>query len=332
MFHDGGGLTVRFWGTRGSLPSPGARTSRYGGNTSCVEIRAGGHLLVFDAGSGIRELGNVLAPQMPITGHVFFTHYHWDHIMGFPFFGPLFVPGNELHLYGESKDGRDVGEILSGQMLAPYFPVTMQEEARCDVRVHSLTPGEVVELDGVTVKVCRLNHPGDAIGYRVDHAGRAVVYATDIEHDPETDGALIELARGADALIYDSTYTDAEYAGHIGWGHSTWRAGVDIAKAAEVGQFIIFHHLPERTDPEVAAIERAARQLFAGAVAAQEGMVLDYAPVVDAETRPKKGPNGTAHRSPRSSGKAAKAPAASRGRAPKGSSRRKKTGAGKGRG
>ncbi|MDF1563216.1 MAG: MBL fold metallo-hydrolase [Deltaproteobacteria bacterium] len=267
---------MRFWGTRGSLPSPGPETPRYGGNTSCIEVRAGEHLLIFDAGSGIRELGNRLLRDMPITAHVFFTHYHWDHIMGFPFFGPLFVPGNEINLYGETKDDQDVLQILKGQMRGPYFPVTMEQEARSTLRSHELIPGSEVMVGDARVTTCRLHHPNDALAFRIDHHGRAVVYATDIEHDPALDRPLIELCRGADALIYDSTYTDTEYAGHIGWGHSTWRAGVDIAKAAKVKQFIIFHHLPERTDREVAGIERAARRVFPGAIAAREGMELTY--------------------------------------------------------
>ncbi|RMG20682.1 MAG: MBL fold metallo-hydrolase [Deltaproteobacteria bacterium] len=287
--HDGGGLTIRFWGTRGSLPSPGPDTTRYGGNTSCVEVRAGEHLLIFDAGTGIRELGNRLLRDMPITAHLFFTHYHWDHIMGFPFFGPLFVPGNTLHLYGATKAGCNVKEVLAGQMVAPYFPVTMEEEGKSDLVPHPMEPGDRVEIGGeVVVRSAHLNHPGEAMAFRVDYRGRSVVYATDIEHDPDHDPALIELAREADALIYDSTYTDAEYAGHIGWGHSTWRAGVEIAKAAKVRQFIIFHHLPERTDREVAAIERAARRTFSGSLAAREGMELTYPAVEEARPTPRR--------------------------------------------
>lgn len=296
MDRDGGGIAVRFWGTRGSLPSPGAQTVRYGGNTSCVEIRAGGQLLIFDAGSGLRELGNTLVPQMPITAHLFLSHYHWDHIMGLPFFGPLFVPGNVLHLYGETKGGQDVGRILSGQMVSPYFPVTMDTEARATLEPHPLAPGGSVRLGDVTVSAGRLHHPDDALAYRVDHAGRSVVYATDIEHHPASDPALVEFASGADALIFDATYTDAEYAGHVGWGHSTWRAGVEIAGRAGVGQLIIFHHLPERTDAEVAAIERAARRTFSGAIAAREGMELHYPPAAVATTRPPK-KNGSSKKS-----------------------------------
>jgi phosphoribosyl 1,2-cyclic phosphodiesterase len=310
----GGGLTIRFWGTRGSLPSPGPNTARYGGNTSCVEIRAGDALIVLDAGSGMRELGNRLLPAMPLEAHVFFTHYHWDHIMGLPFFAPLFIPGNVIHLYGETKSDRDVREILSGQMIQPYFPVSMGTECKSDIRSHPISPGDVIALGEARVTCCRLNHPGDAVAYRVDHGGRSVVYATDIEHDADLDASLIDLAEGADALIFDSTYTDAEYAGHVGWGHSTWRAGVEIAKAAGVGQFIIFHHLPERTDQEVAAIERAARRAFAGAVAAREGMEIALPAAAEAAKR-----NG--HR-PRAGKKATSTKQA----APKRAAKRKTTG------
>jgi phosphoribosyl 1,2-cyclic phosphodiesterase len=284
MYRDGGGLTVRFWGTRGSLPSPGPETPRYGGNTSCVEIRAGEHLLIFDAGSGIRELGNRLLRDMPLTAHLFFTHYHWDHIMGFPFFGPLFVPGNTIHLYGEEKGGQGVLDLMRGQMRGPYFPVTMEDEARSEILPHALRPGATVEIGEARITACRLYHPNDALAFRVDHHGRSVVYATDLEHDPGHDRPLLDLAAGVDLLIYDATYTDSEYAGHVGWGHSTWRAGVEVARAAGAGQLVLFHHLPERTDREVAAIERAARRLFPESLAAREGMELTFPALADAVT------------------------------------------------
>ncbi len=295
MYRDGGGLTVRFWGTRGSLPSPGPETPRYGGNTSCVEIRAGEHLLIFDAGSGIRELGNRLLRDMPLTAHLFFTHYHWDHIMGFPFFGPLFVPGNTIHLYGEEKGGQGVLDLMRGQMRGPYFPVTIEDEARSEILPHTLRPDATVTIGEARITACRLYHPNDALAFRVQHHGRSVVYATDLEHDPGHDRPLIELADGADLLIYDATYTDSEYAGHIGWGHSTWRAGVEVARAAGVGQLVLFHHLPERTDREVAAIERAARRLFPESLAAREGMELTFPALADAVAG--RARNGTVRRS-----------------------------------
>ncbi|MFW5878383.1 MAG: MBL fold metallo-hydrolase [Myxococcota bacterium] len=269
------GLSIRFWGTRGSLPSPGPDTSLYGGNTSCVEVRAAGKLIVLDCGSGMRLLGNHLLPSMPIEAHVFFTHYHWDHIMGLPFFAPIFVAGNKLHLHGETKRDLNVGEILSGQMIQPYFPVTMGIECKSEMTMNPVEPGDVVSIDDVRVSCCRLQHPGGALAFRVDHQGASLVYATDIEHDDDGNENLVHFARDADLLIYDATYTDEEYPRHLGWGHSTWRAGVEIAAAAGVEQFVLFHHLPERTDQQMAALERAARQAFSGAVAAREGMVIE---------------------------------------------------------
>ncbi len=271
----GGGLTVRFWGTRGSLPSPGQDTSVFGGNTSCVEVRAGGKLVVLDAGSGMRLLGRSLLSSMPIEAHVLFTHYHWDHIMGLPFFAPLFIGGNKLHLYGETKQGMDVLEILSGQMIKPYFPVSMDAECMSTMQAHPVAPDKTMKLGDLRVSCCRLCHPGDAVAYRLDYRGRSLVYATDHEHNEDDDKTLIDLAKGADILIYDSMYTDAEHEKHPGWGHSTWRAGVEIARAATVGQLVLFHHLPERSDEQVAALERSAKRAFSGAFAAREGMTLE---------------------------------------------------------
>ncbi|MFW6369552.1 MAG: MBL fold metallo-hydrolase, partial [Myxococcota bacterium] len=207
------GLSIRFWGTRGSLPSPGPDTSLYGGNTSCVEVRAAGKLIVLDCGSGMRLLGNHLLPSMPIEAHVFFTHYHWDHIMGLPFFAPIFVAGNKLHLHGETKRDLNVGEILSGQMIQPYFPVTMGIECKSEMTMNPVEPGDVVSIDDVRVSCCRLQHPGGALAFRVDHQGASLVYATDIEHDDDGNENLVHFARDADLLIYDATYTDEEYEG-----------------------------------------------------------------------------------------------------------------------
>jgi phosphoribosyl 1,2-cyclic phosphodiesterase len=212
---------------------------------------------------------------MPLQAHVFFTHYHWDHIMGLPFFAPLFVAGNTIHLYGEAKQDLDVREILSGQMIKPYFPVSMGGECKSDRPCHTVSPGESFSIGDVSVRCCRLNHPGNALAYRIEHEGRAVVYATDVEHDLESDRELVRLAEEADILIFDSTYTDDEYPSRVGWGHSTWRAGVEIARAADAKQLVLFHHLPERTDQQMAALERAARQAFSGAIAAREGMTLE---------------------------------------------------------
>lgn len=267
-------LEVRFWGTRGSLPASGPLTQVYGGNTSCVEVRADGHLLVFDAGTGIRAFGSTLmAAGRPPPIHLFFSHYHWDHIMGFPFFTPIYVPGADLHLYGETKNGQSVLEILSGQMHPPYFPIKWNT-VNASVDWTPVTPGREIVLGDVTIKTCRINHPQHALSYRVEYGGRSVVYATDIEHGSDLDTTFVEFIEGADVLIMDCSFTEPEYPAREGWGHATWEAGSDFADRAGVDTFVIFHHLPERTDPELAAIEQAAQALRPTTVAAREGMTF----------------------------------------------------------
>ncbi len=275
MSKGGGGLCIRFWGTRGSLPAPGRDTSLFGGNTSCIEVRAGNQLIILDCGSGMRLLGNELVGTSPLEAHVLLTHYHWDHIMGLPFFAPLFMDGNTIHLYGETKQGMDVREVLSGQMIKPYFPVSMGIECQAEMPAHAVAPGDEFDIAGVRASCCRLNHPGDALGFRLDYGNRSVVYATDIEHGTKSDSHLEKLARDADVLIYDATYTEAEYEKLKGWGHSTWRAGVTLARSAGVKHLVLFHHLPERTDQQVAALEREAKREFEDVTAAREGMTLE---------------------------------------------------------
>ncbi len=269
-------LTIRFWGTRGSLPSPGAETSLHGGNTSCVEVWAGDKLLILDAGSGLRALGNHLKKRQPIEAHLLLSHYHWDHIMGLPFFAPIYLPDNKIHIYGESRNGKDVLEILSNQTIQPYFPVSIKTHGKATTSVQPFSPGQTTEVGGVEVTACRLNHPGNALAYRLDYGGRSLVYATDTEPDPALDAQLAELAMGADALVYDATYTDKEYEDHVGWGHSTWQVGSSIAKKAGVGKLILFHHLPERSDQDLALIEKAAKDELSSTIAAREGMTLSF--------------------------------------------------------
>ena len=270
-------LEVQFWGTRGSLPSPGPTTARYGGNTSCVEVRAGGQRLIFDAGTGIRELGRQIMGQPRAPLHLFFSHYHWDHIMGFPFFTPIFVPGHEVQIYGETKNGQSVLEILSGQMHPPYFPIKW-DMVKATVTGHALVPGAVVTLGDVTVRATRLNHPQGSLCYRVERAGRAVVYATDVEHGSKLDDDFVSFIAGADLLVMDCSYTEDDYPGHEGWGHATWEAAARFAQAGGVEQLAIFHHLPERTDPEVDVIQANAQKVMKGALAAAEGLVLRWDP------------------------------------------------------
>jgi phosphoribosyl 1,2-cyclic phosphodiesterase len=272
-------FTVQFWGVRGSIPTPGLHTVRYGGNTPCVEMQAGGKRLIFDGGTGLHVLGQSLLRQMPIEAHIFFTHSHWDHVQGFPFFSPGFVRGNDFHIYGAiAPDGSTVEQRLNDQMLHPNFPVPLQI-MQANLDFYNVKAGEPIKINDIIVETAPLNHPGEAVGYRVNWRDGAAVYITDTEHFPDRlDENVMWLARNADILIYDSTYTDEEYHSpnlpKIGWGHSTWQEAVKIAKAANVKTLVIFHHDPAHDDVFLDRVGEEAAVQFPGAIMAREGMVL----------------------------------------------------------
>jgi phosphoribosyl 1,2-cyclic phosphodiesterase len=278
-------MRITFWGVRGSIPSPGPDTVGVGGNTSCVEVRAGKAILVFDGGTGLRLLGKRMIKEMPFTAHLFFSHVHWDHIQGFPFFDPAFVAGNVIHLYGGNNVSRTLEETLAGQMDHPSFPVHLTEMGAKMV-FHSVSGIDPVEVDAgdgakAVVRAAPGNHPNGVWAYRVDHGGRSVVYATDTEHYAVVDHKLAKLAKSADVLIYDSQYTPEEYAGQtggspkLGWGHSTFEEAVKLAKSAGVKKLVLYHHDPTQSDAAVAEKERRARELFANSEAAREGLVIE---------------------------------------------------------
>lgn len=242
-------------------------------------MRCAGRLLIFDLGSGSRSLGEALRAQgTPVSADVFLSHYHYDHLQGLPFFAPMFDAKNHFVIRGPTRAQHQVRAILAGQMQPPYFPVTADEVFLADVQYQPVAQGDVVDLgEEVHVRALELHHPGGSLGYRVDFQGHSVVYATDIEHGSPTDSRLAEFARGADVLIYDAMYTPEEYAGppgKVGWGHSTWPAAVAAAEAADARTLVLFHHDPERDDASLRAVERRARRLRPGTVAAREGLTL----------------------------------------------------------
>lgn len=271
---------VRFWGVRGSIACPGAETVRYGGNTSCLEMRVDGHLLIFDGGTGLRVLGQTLLREMPLNAHMFFTHSHWDHIQGFPFFVPAFIRGNTFKIYGAiAPNGSTIEQRLNDQMLHPNFPVPLQIMG-ADLTFCDLNVGAAVEVGDVKVENALLNHPGEAVGYRVSWGDRAVAYVTDTEHFPDRlDENVLWLARNADLMIYDATYTDEEYyskkSSKIGWGHSTWQEAVKAAKAANVKQLVIFHHDPLHSDAFMDQVKDDTACIFPNSVVAWEGLEID---------------------------------------------------------
>ncbi|NEQ97026.1 MAG: MBL fold metallo-hydrolase [Cyanothece sp. SIO2G6] len=272
---------VRFWGVRGSIACPGSKTVRYGGNTSCIEMFVAGQRLIFDGGTGLRVLGQSLLKEMPLNVSMFFTHSHWDHIQGFPFFVPAFVPGNRFDIYGTiTPDGSTIEQRLNSQMLHPNFPVPLQIMG-ADLNFFDINQGEPVKLDNdVRVDNALLNHPGEAVGYRVNWNGYAAAYITDTEHYPDRlDDNVVELCRDADVMIYDATYTDEEYynerSSKVGWGHSTWQEAVKVAKAANVKQLVIFHHDPAHDDDFMDTIKDHTAQQFSNSLVAWEGLELD---------------------------------------------------------
>ena len=287
-------MRVRFWGTRGSCPSPGPSTARYGGNTTCVELRTDDdQLVIFDAGTGIRELGRSLVSRAngdAIRGDVFFSHAHWDHIQGLPFFTPAFQAGNHFRLWGSPSLERSLEVVLRQQMSPVVFPVAFDQ---------LLARMEFAELahhghtgNGYEVKAINVRHPGGALGFRVSpsHApGRSLVFIPDNELDRDGDladsastrDALVEFARGANVLIHDAMYTGAEYMDHRGWGHSSYRDAVDFAIAAEVETLVVFHHDPERSDEELRSQLALCEQMVnerggsVRIVGAAEGLEID---------------------------------------------------------
>ena len=258
-------LTIRCRGVRGSIPTPARDCLRHGGNTPCVEVRAGDDLLILDAGTGIRQLGLDLPPGANI--HLFLSHFHWDHLQGLPYFAPLYDPTANITVYSSAPIER-LHDALAAQMSAPFFPIAF---ADVPARLHFIELREPLLVGDTEVLPIPLQHPQGATGYRIRRAGRTLVYATDHEPgDSGIDAGLLEAARGADLLLIDAYYTPEEYEQHRGWGHGTWQHAAQLARQAGVEQLGLFHHAPTRTDSELDAIVDQARRIFPNTFAAAE--------------------------------------------------------------
>jgi phosphoribosyl 1,2-cyclic phosphodiesterase len=251
---------------------------RYGGNTLCVELRCGPHLLILDAGSGLREFGGALAASgVPLDADVLLSHTHLDHICGLPFFAPMFDPKARIRFWGghlTPPDGIEAALMRSWQ--APLMP-DMNAAFRADLRFRNFTAGDALGLHpGLGVGTVLLNHPGKAIGYRIEWAGASACYITDTEHPAHgLDRNLVRFVTGTDIMIYDASFTDEEYQSRVGWGHSTWRAAADLADAAQVGRLVLFHHDPRHDDSTMDTIAQAIAARRPGSLVASEGMRLE---------------------------------------------------------
>jgi phosphoribosyl 1,2-cyclic phosphodiesterase len=290
---------IRFWGTRGSIAVPGPGTLRYGGNTTCLDVRADGELIVLDAGSGIRPLGVALEAEFqaePIKLSLLITHAHWDHIQGFPFFKPAYDPKNQIRIFGFDGAGASFRQILAEPMKAPFFPIGMRElSAKVDIKKLSEMKFSLGKLE---IRAAFVNHPGICVGYRIYTSAGSIAFLPD--HEPyefflhsarannlseeqarktaaEEGANLVKFLRGSDILILDAQYTDEEYQCHIGWGHGSISSAVSLALDAEVQTLLLFHHDPNHDDRMVDAMAKSARELVAKSgrplevAAAQEG-------------------------------------------------------------
>ena len=271
-------MRLKFWGVRGSTPTPQPENLRYGGNTSCVEVRLGEELYIFDCGTGFRTLGHQLRRESngrPVSAHIFVSHFHWDHIQGIPFFAPLYDKAENRFYFHSSSRTRSLKRVMEEQMAAPYFPVDMSEmKAHRDF--YDIEEGKV-QFGEATVEAMWLNHPQGCLGFRLETKSGSVVYATDNEPGNELfDKNLRKLAAGASVLIYDAQYLPSEYeARKRGWGHSHWREAVNVVMESGAQELILFHHDPDHNDTCIDNVVREARNFYPKVRAAAEGMEIE---------------------------------------------------------
>jgi phosphoribosyl 1,2-cyclic phosphodiesterase len=268
-------VKIRFWGARGSIPVSDDQTAKFGGNTACVEIRHAGRIFLLDAGSGLRSAGEALLAEGARQYHIFLSHWHYDHVMGLPFFRPLMLPDAKCTLWAPNLQAGPAAKIVAQLMHPPFFPISPgMFQAKVDYR--NFEPGDVLAPgEGVSIRTALLPHPGGSAGYRIECAGRTIVYMTDTSHRAgAVDERVRDLVSAADLLIYDCMYSDDEFALHGGYGHSTWNEGVRICQAAGVARLALFHHAPDRSDEALDHIERQAQALFPSSIAARQGMTL----------------------------------------------------------
>jgi len=264
-------VAVRYWGVRGSIPVPGPKTVRYGGNTACVELETSKARIILDAGTGLRLLGNTIKTSQEL--YLVLTHLHWDHIQGFPFFGPLFNEGSVIHIFSGHKADVSLESVLKGQMQEPNFPVKL-DKLPASMTFNEILNGNPFNIQDVTVRTLKLNHPNEATGFRFESEGKSFVQLTDHEHNSGWDKKVVDFCRGCDILSMDAMFTPQEALQFTGWGHSSWRHACEIASKAGVKRLVLFHHDPNRDDDALDEIGRQALAEFPNAIMAHEGLEL----------------------------------------------------------
>lgn len=291
-------MNIKFWGVRGSIPTPGKNTVVYGGNTSCVSVEIDDTILIFDAGTGIRECGNyLLSKGGNVNGAIFISHTHWDHIQGFPFFVPAYIPGNKFTMYGPPSDvqNQSLKQIMEFQTKYEYFPISLSQLG-ADIQYINCKEG-MIDVEGFDVYTCRMNHPVACLAYKIVHQGKIFIYGGD--HEPfqniyrdslegkemdeellkeldinaeEQNKKIVEFCRDTDVVSWDGQYTDEEYQSKKGWGHSFFSADIELAEKASIKHIILTHHEPINSDEKLAAYEKELKK-----TASEKGFSLDFA-------------------------------------------------------
>ncbi len=270
-------FSVRIWGARGTVSSSDETCRKYGGNTACIEMCCGDETIVFDAGSGLRLLGNSMVNNRIKRTHIFFTHCHYDHISGFPFFAPFYSPDWQVDLWSGHLEGPDKTQrMIREYMRPPFFPVGPQVFS-ADVNYRDFEFEDVLTpVKGVRIETMSLNHHDGCVGYRINFSGRSICYITDTTHTlGEIDQNIVDFVHETDLMIYDATYTDAEFPQFWNFGHSTWEEGIRICQAAGVKRYCTFHHRPSRPDDDLDDIATAARKIFPQSHVGREGLFIE---------------------------------------------------------
>ncbi len=270
-------MNIKYYGVRGSIPAAGAEYSGYGGNTTCVLVTEANTTIIIDAGTGIRKLGKELVRAAGPSGHkinMIFTHYHWDHIMGFPFFAPNFIKGNTINIYGETKYNMSVLDVLKKQQQFINFPVELSGMA-AKFDFNEVSSGSSADISPFNVSFLSINHPGGALAIRIKSQKGVFVVVTDYEHFSVPDNKLIDFSKDADILMYDTQFTPEEYPKFVGWGHSTYEEGIKMAQLCGAKELHMCHHAPEHNDEDLDSIQQAAQAKFENAFAVREGWEVE---------------------------------------------------------